>query len=432
MGRRLVVEADGGSRGNPGVAGYGALVRDPESGAVLAERAAPLGKQSNNVAEYTGLIEGLKAAALIDPGAVIRVRMDSKLVVEQMSGRWKIKHEDMRRLALEARDLVAGFTAAGGSVSYEWIPRADNKAADALSNDGMDGRTIVRDLTAGAAETAGPAATAALDVEGETDAVIDPEPAAEGPGPTRIVLVRHGVTAFTEQHLRDGRGGADPSLSATGREQAEQAARSVRALVGVGGARVITSELARARETGAAVAAATLIPDEFFLAQVQNPVDRLGRPVVVTSSPSAVTHYGRLLAMMSAFVGHPILAFCLAGVLSLVFTILGGGAASFRQYLAVASHAMLIPALGTIILLAANALGHGPVSFDLAILAPGPTRGGLALRVLAGIDPFMIWMLLVTAVGVAQLDGRRRWGSAAGTLLLLYLLFDLSTALFIA
>lgn len=184
--------------------------------------------------------------------------------------------------------------------------------------------------------------------------------------------------------------------------------------------------------TGAAVAAATLIPDEFFLAQVQNPVDRLGRPVVVTSSPSAVTHYGRLLAMMSAFVGHPILAFCLAGVLSLVFTILGGGAASFRQYLAVASHAMLIPALGTIILLAANALGHGPVSFDLAILAPGLTRGGLALRVLAGIDPFMIWMLLVTAVGVAQLDGRRRWGSAAGTLLLLYLLFDLSTALFIA
>ena len=250
MGRRLVVEADGGSRGNPGVAGYGALVRDPGTGAVLAERAAPLGKQSNNVAEYTGLIEGLRAAALVDPAADVHVRMDSKLVVEQMSGRWKIKHEDMRRLALEARDLVAGFTGSGGSVSFEWIPRASNKAADALSNDGMDGRTIVRDLEAGSAE------------DDEAEVVIDPLAADEGPGPTRIVLVRHGVTPFTEQHRLDGRGGADPSLSETGREQATRAARSVLALVGEGGARVVTSSLARARETGAFVSAAVGVEAE--------------------------------------------------------------------------------------------------------------------------------------------------------------------------
>ena len=60
--------------------------------------------------------------------------MDSKLVVEQMSGRWKIKHEDMRRLALQARDLAAEISSAGGSVSFEWIPREQNKTADALSN----------------------------------------------------------------------------------------------------------------------------------------------------------------------------------------------------------------------------------------------------------------------------------------------------------
>ncbi|GAB3048300.1 hypothetical protein GCM10027053_02920 [Intrasporangium mesophilum] len=143
-GRRLVVEADGGSRGNPGVAGYGAVVRDAQTGAVLVELAKPLGQQSNNVAEYSGLIAGLQAAAEIDPGAQVQVRMDSKLVVEQMSGRWKIKHEDMRRLASEANELCAGLVEAGGSVGFEWIPRAQNKAADALSNDAMDGKTVRR------------------------------------------------------------------------------------------------------------------------------------------------------------------------------------------------------------------------------------------------------------------------------------------------
>ncbi|HQX88104.1 MAG TPA: reverse transcriptase-like protein, partial [Ornithinibacter sp.] len=144
MRRRLTVEADGGSRGNPGVAGYGALVRDTETGALLAERAEPLGTASNNVAEYRGLIAGLEAAHAIDPGAEVLARMDSKLVVEQMSGRWKIKHEDMRRLALQARDVAARITSAGGTVRYEWIPREINKDADALSNVAMDGRTVNR------------------------------------------------------------------------------------------------------------------------------------------------------------------------------------------------------------------------------------------------------------------------------------------------
>ncbi len=140
--RGVVVEADGGSRGNPGVAGYGALVRDPASGALLAERAEPLGTASNNVAEYRGLIAGLEAARDLAPGADVEARMDSKLVVEQMSGRWKIKHADMRRLALLARDVVAEIEDAGGAVTFTWIPRAENADADALSNVGMDGETV--------------------------------------------------------------------------------------------------------------------------------------------------------------------------------------------------------------------------------------------------------------------------------------------------
>src|SRR5450759_3684755 len=140
--RRLVVEADGGSRGNPGEAGYGALLRDAASGEVIAERAESVGIASNNVAEYSGLVAGLKAAFDIDPAAEVTVRLDSKLLVEQMSGRWKIKQPDMRRLALQARDIVASLRAAGGSVTYTWVPRAENSAADALANSAMDGKPV--------------------------------------------------------------------------------------------------------------------------------------------------------------------------------------------------------------------------------------------------------------------------------------------------
>lgn len=132
-GRRLIVETDGGSRGNPGHAGYGALVRDPETGKVLAEKAEYLGKVSNNVAEYSGLVAGLELALQHDPDALIHVKMDSKLVVEQMSGRWKIKHADMRALATKARSVVDPRR-----VTYEWIPREINTDADRLSNEAMD------------------------------------------------------------------------------------------------------------------------------------------------------------------------------------------------------------------------------------------------------------------------------------------------------
>lgn len=133
MTRRLIVEADGGSRGNPGPAGYGAVVRDAETGQVLAECSDGLGVTTNNVAEYQGLIAGLGAAAELG-GTDVAVRLDSKLVVEQMCGRWKIKHAPLQRLALRANELVGGFT----SVTFEWVPRASNAHADRLANEAMD------------------------------------------------------------------------------------------------------------------------------------------------------------------------------------------------------------------------------------------------------------------------------------------------------
>ncbi|GII83581.1 bifunctional RNase H/acid phosphatase [Sphaerisporangium siamense] len=129
----LVVEADGGSRGNPGPAGYGAVVKDTD-GQVLAEAADALGVTTNNVAEYQGLIAGLRSVlALAGDGTAVEVRMDSKLVIEQMAGRWKIKNEGLRPLALEARGLAGRLR-----VTWRWIPRERNRDADRLANEAMD------------------------------------------------------------------------------------------------------------------------------------------------------------------------------------------------------------------------------------------------------------------------------------------------------
>jgi probable phosphoglycerate mutase len=136
-GMKVIVEADGGSRGNPGPAGYGAVVADAATGEVLAERAGGLGVATNNVAEYQGLIAGLRAA--LELGATdVEVRMDSKLVVEQMSGRWQIKHPSMRPLAAEAAGLVRQL----GSVRLRWVARAQNARADALANRAMDAQAV--------------------------------------------------------------------------------------------------------------------------------------------------------------------------------------------------------------------------------------------------------------------------------------------------
>ncbi len=148
MARKLIVEADGASRGNPGPASYGALVADAETGEVLVELAEPIGVTTNNVAEYRGLIAGLRAAYAIDPEAEVEARMDSKLAVQQMSGAWQIKHPSIRPLAVEAR----GAFPRAGRVKYTWVPRERNRRADALGNLALDAPEKAAAKMAAAAE----------------------------------------------------------------------------------------------------------------------------------------------------------------------------------------------------------------------------------------------------------------------------------------
>jgi ribonuclease HI len=123
---------DGGARGNPGPAGYGAHVVD-DSGRVLAELHGALGIATNNIAEYNGLLAALEWA--VDRGVVaLHVKADSLLLVEQMRGNYRVKNSGLIPLHQRARGLVARV----GHVTFEHIPREQNKDADRLSNLGMD------------------------------------------------------------------------------------------------------------------------------------------------------------------------------------------------------------------------------------------------------------------------------------------------------
>ncbi|MGI5375011.1 bifunctional RNase H/acid phosphatase [Streptomyces sp. CA-251387] len=300
--REFIVEADGGSRGNPGPAGYGAVVIDAATGQTLAERAEYIGIATNNVAEYRGLLAALRAAHELDPTATVHVRMDSKLVIEQMTGRWKIKHPDMKPLAAEAARVFPV-----PQVTYEWIPREQNKHADRLANEAMDagkrGEQWSASTSTAELEAADARAAAGARAAGEARTTTAPEPSgppgdaaagaararaalAEGRvsatpsaskaeadvraartvatpssgwapadmgAPATFVLLRHGETPLTPQKRFSGSGGTDPSLSDVGREQAERvgAALARRGTIQA----IVASPLARTRETAGIVAA---------------------------------------------------------------------------------------------------------------------------------------------------------------------------------
>jgi ribonuclease HI len=126
---------DGGARGNPGPAGYGVHIVD-DAGTVLSEQHGSLGIATNNVAEYRGLIAALQWA--VEHGVTqLSVKGDSQLIIEQMRGNYKVKHEGLKPLYLQARMLVMQI----GDVKFEHVRREDNKDADRLSNAGMDGNT---------------------------------------------------------------------------------------------------------------------------------------------------------------------------------------------------------------------------------------------------------------------------------------------------
>jgi ribonuclease H / adenosylcobalamin/alpha-ribazole phosphatase len=246
----VIVEADGGSRGNPGPAGYGAVVLDGATGAVLRERSEALGHASNNVAEYRGLIAGLAAAR--DLGARrVSVRLDSKLVVEQMSGRWRVKHPDMRALVRDAADLVQDFD----EVTFQWVPREENTRADRLANEAMDraaGRPVrapaADEPSAGAATTTTTGAGTAGAATTTTTAAPMPQWAPPSGARTRLILVRHGSTEHSAAMRFSGRN--DLPLDEAGRRQAKALAARPFGPV----AAIVSSPLRRTLETAQVIA----------------------------------------------------------------------------------------------------------------------------------------------------------------------------------
>ncbi|MGA0902202.1 MAG: histidine phosphatase family protein [Candidatus Nanopelagicaceae bacterium] len=227
MARSLTLFADGGSRGNPGPAAYGAVVF--EESKVLIELSEKIGVTTNNVAEYSGLIAGLRAINELDETAHVHVKMDSKLIVEQMSGNWKIKNPEMKRLAIEAKNSHPA-----NLVRYEWIPRDVNVHADRLVNEALDG--II-------AEHSGPLRRNYL-----TERLLSSEI------PTMIYLVRHGQTALTPQRKFSGIGPLNPELTPSGLKEADLVASEI--------ARIkpdvlISSPLQRTKQTAEAISKST-------------------------------------------------------------------------------------------------------------------------------------------------------------------------------
>lgn len=245
---RVIVEADGGARGNPGPAGWGAVVREAATGEVLVELGESIGVATNNVAEYSGLIAGLRAAA--DLGAVeVEVRMDSKLVVEQMSGRWQIKNPGLRPLAAQAAALVSRFE----SVRFTWVPRERNTAADALANAAMDAANA--DARTSAVRETRPAAVREPETAPATAPPVRWAPPAES-GAARLILIRHGSTQMTAERRYSGR--RDVDLNPEGQAQAQAVAERMGRMLIPSPATapiLVSSPLKRCRQTAEAIAA---------------------------------------------------------------------------------------------------------------------------------------------------------------------------------
>ena len=285
--RRVIIEADGGSRGNPGPAAYGAVLKDADTGEVIAERAERIGTATNNVAEYRGLIAGLELAAEHAPEAEIEARMDSKLVVEQMSGNWKVKHPSMRPLAIEANRLAPFGT------TYTWVPRSQNAHADRLLNEVLDAAAgSGRPASGGGAASGSPAPSGVAEASQRRTSASAPAhisdasaPSAGGGAdgqaagapahisdasaphprasagapargwagergkPTTLVLVRHGVTDHTKGKLfSGGLASSNPPLNDEGREQARRTGEWLAPLSGTFDA-LISSPVRRTHET---------------------------------------------------------------------------------------------------------------------------------------------------------------------------------------
>lgn len=133
VGGTLHLFSDGGSRGNPGQAAVGAIIEDPVRGEVLREHYERIGIETNNVAEYRALIEGLKIAVRYHPNRLV-CHLDSELIVKQLSGEYRVKMPALKEYFDEIQELSAQFS----DITFMHIPRSDNYRADALVNKALD------------------------------------------------------------------------------------------------------------------------------------------------------------------------------------------------------------------------------------------------------------------------------------------------------
>lgn len=263
MSKLVIIEADGGSRGNPGPAGSGAVLIDSETGSVLAEIAMFIGVATNNVAEYRAVLAAVDVANEIVPEAELLVRMDSKLVVEQMSGRWKVKNEGMQDLFQSMQQSIGDR-----KISFEWIPREQNGKADALANEAMDAESSVVRKYVGSPDTSTINVVTSSSKVIAADLEYNPELPSSVRAPrnvshklTTVILVRHGRTMLTESHRLSGRGGEDPQLSEAGIHDAQAVADELAKVSHSGPYAkvlrptvVVSSPIARTRETAAIIA----------------------------------------------------------------------------------------------------------------------------------------------------------------------------------
>lgn len=233
----FVIEADGGSRGNPGPAGSGAVIINADTGQIIYEVSRFIGIATNNVAEYTALLAAMQIIDGLSEHANVSVRMDSKLVIEQMAGRWKIKHPDMQILGAEVQKVAARH-----SVSWKWIPRELNSLADALANRAMDASadcdsSLLQGQELAAASVEEKKLIAGQDENTKQMAAVgefntNRPSSVRAPGNvqaalTTVILVRHGRTILTESKRMSGRGGANPGLSEAGFDDARKVALEI-------------------------------------------------------------------------------------------------------------------------------------------------------------------------------------------------------------
>lgn len=232
----LFIYADGASRGNPGPASFGVSIVD-QFGNTIAEFGEQLGIRTNNYAEYQGVIAALRYLATTSYRE-ITIRMDSKLVVEQLSGRWKVKNEDMRELVAEASRLLGPFDA-----KLEWIPREQNSRADQMANEALDHGDFQ-------------SVPALIELAGiQPRSIRAPRQHTE---PVTLVLVRHGHTKVTERDLIAGGDGSDPELSELGESDALAAAAVIPELLSYfklpAASEIIHSPMVRTTQTSEIIA----------------------------------------------------------------------------------------------------------------------------------------------------------------------------------